>query len=79
MGWTLLQICLEKFQFYIICHFVTLQDKHVEGETSSNSSAKEKFLQLSVKDLREIVSARKKVDQRKEGKQDFQTMHQIIN
>ena len=38
----------------------------------------EKFLQLSVKDLRKIVNARKKIDHRKEKKMDFKTMNQMF-
>ena len=36
------------------------------------------FLQLSVSGLREVVGARKKVDQRKEGNQDLKKMHQLL-
>ena len=38
---------------------------------SANCSLQEKFLQLSVKDLREIVDGRKKVDQINEEKLDL--------
>ena len=51
---------------------------YIQSRDKDDRLASDQFLQLSVKGLRKIVSANKKVDNRKEGGQDLRKMHQIL-
>ena len=61
------------------CHCVSVNyTNYIQSRDKDDRLASDQFLQLSVKGLRKIVSANKKVDNRKEGGQDLRKMHQIL-